>query len=167
MTNTTTTLNPTDYTNLIYQLANRYANKGIDVDDLISEGMLELSRIADQYDPEKGAPTTFITTCVVNRFKRLFCKQRRTLTSHQPASADESPMEPMSPSETPQIEIDELLSLIDRLPPKLQTVLIMRFGLGGQSVQTLVQVGQFFNVGKERARQLETEALDMLRAFYR
>ena len=44
-----------------------------------------------------------------------------------------------------------------------QTILVRRFGFAGDA-QTLMQVGQELGISKERVRQLESRALDKLRA---
>jgi RNA polymerase primary sigma factor len=50
-----------------------------------------------------------------------------------------------------------------RLNPRLQRVLILRFGLDGTNSRTLEQVGVELGVTRERVRQLETRALRELR----
>ncbi|MCA9524509.1 MAG: RNA polymerase subunit sigma, partial [Myxococcales bacterium] len=44
-----------------------------------------------------------------------------------------------------------------------EKVLRMRFGIGGKSDHTLEEVGQDFNVTRERIRQIEAKALRKLR----
>jgi RNA polymerase primary sigma factor len=39
----------------------------------------------------------------------------------------------------------------------------MRYGLGNQEPQTLDEVGRFFNVTRERIRQIESKALAKMR----
>jgi RNA polymerase sigma factor (sigma-70 family) len=50
-----------------------------------------------------------------------------------------------------------------RLNPRLQRVLILRFGLDGTNSRTLEQVGVELGVTRERVRQLETRPLRELR----
>ncbi len=50
-----------------------------------------------------------------------------------------------------------------RLKAREQTVLRLRFGIGGGDEQTLEEVGQRLGVTRERVRQLEAAALDKLR----
>ena len=50
-----------------------------------------------------------------------------------------------------------------RLNPRLQRVLILRFGLDGTNSRTLEQVGVELGITRERVRQLETRALRELR----
>ena len=48
------------------------------------------------------------------------------------------------------------------LPPREREVLELRFGLSGKRPQTLEEVGQAFNVTRERIRQIETHTLKKL-----
>jgi RNA polymerase primary sigma factor len=58
----------------------------------------------------------------------------------------------------------ELLGALSQLNPRMQRVLALRFGLDGESPQTLEEVGSELGITRERVRQLETRALRELRA---
>lgn len=53
-------------------------------------------------------------------------------------------------------------SMLIGLPPRTEYVLRLRFGLGGVEDQTLEEVGQRFDVTRERIRQIEAKALRIL-----
>lgn len=55
-----------------------------------------------------------------------------------------------------------LLGMLNELSEKQRDVLILRFGLGGQDGETLEEVGQRFNLTRERIRQIESKALAKL-----
>jgi RNA polymerase primary sigma factor len=57
----------------------------------------------------------------------------------------------------------QIESILDSLSPREAQVLRMRFGIGGINECTLEEVGQRFNVSRERIRQIEQEALQRLR----
>ena len=57
----------------------------------------------------------------------------------------------------------QINSILDSLSSREAQVLRMRFGIGGTSECTLEEVGQRFNVSRERIRQIEQEALQRLR----
>ena len=57
----------------------------------------------------------------------------------------------------------ELTEAIERLNPRMQHVVVRRFGLDGQPPQTLEEVGADLGITRERVRQLETRALRELR----
>jgi RNA polymerase sigma factor (sigma-70 family) len=58
----------------------------------------------------------------------------------------------------------ELAEAMLRLNPRMQRVLSRRFGLEGETPQTLEEVGAGLGITRERVRQLESRALRELRA---
>ncbi len=58
---------------------------------------------------------------------------------------------------------DDLQDLLDYLNPREREILSLRFGLQGEQPLTLDEVGQQFNVTRERIRQIEAKALTKLR----
>ena len=58
---------------------------------------------------------------------------------------------------------DQTRSVLATLSPREERVLKMRFGIGEQSNHTLEEVGQDFEVTRERIRQIEAKALRKLR----
>lgn len=58
---------------------------------------------------------------------------------------------------------EQLEGVLDTLPPREQEVLKMRFGLEDGYSLTLEEVGLYFNVTRERIRQIEAKALRRLR----
>ena len=57
----------------------------------------------------------------------------------------------------------ELAGALEQLNPRMRRVLSLRFGLDGESPQTLEEVGTQLGITRERVRQLETRALRELR----
>ncbi len=58
---------------------------------------------------------------------------------------------------------EQLQKVLETLPPREQEVLKMRFGLDDGYSLTLEEVGLYFNVTRERIRQIEAKALRRLR----
>jgi RNA polymerase primary sigma factor len=58
---------------------------------------------------------------------------------------------------------EQLEDVLTSLPPREQDVLKMRFGLEDGYSLTLEEVGLYFNVTRERIRQIEAKALRRLR----
>ena len=58
---------------------------------------------------------------------------------------------------------EQTRKVLSTLTPREEKVLRMRFGIGGKSDHTLEEVGQDFNVTRERIRQIEAKALRKLR----
>jgi len=62
---------------------------------------------------------------------------------------------------------DETSALISTLTPREQSVVRMRFGLDDGRSKTLEEIGNYFNVTRERIRQIESRALHKMRQPYR
>ena len=59
-------------------------------------------------------------------------------------------------------EVEQLLKLLDRLSERERRILRLRFGLEGEAVRTLDEVGAELNCSNERVRQLQNRALRKL-----
>lgn len=74
-----------------------------------------------------------------------------------------------SDSETPEDQVsknllrEDLESVLDTLSPRERDVLKLRYGLDDGRMKTLEEIGQIFNVTRERIRQIEAKALRKLR----
>jgi RNA polymerase primary sigma factor len=60
---------------------------------------------------------------------------------------------------------ERLLKILETLSARERRVLELRYGLHGQTPQTLDEVGRAFNVTRERIRQIENQSLKKLRAL--
>ena len=58
---------------------------------------------------------------------------------------------------------EQLIDVLDTMTPREEKVLKLRFGLEDGRTRTLEEVGQEFNVTRERIRQIEAKALRKLR----
>jgi RNA polymerase primary sigma factor len=58
---------------------------------------------------------------------------------------------------------EDLRHVLGRLNDRERAVIEMRYGLGAEEPKTLDEVGRFFNVTRERIRQIETKALAKMR----
>jgi RNA polymerase primary sigma factor len=62
-----------------------------------------------------------------------------------------------------QLTREAVVEVLDELPPRLRLVVELRFGFIGNRPRTLEEVGRHLVVTRERARQLERQALEKLR----
>jgi RNA polymerase primary sigma factor len=58
---------------------------------------------------------------------------------------------------------DDLETALQVLPQRDREILIMRYGLRDGRTRTLEEVGRAFGITRERARQIESQALNRLR----
>lgn len=62
-----------------------------------------------------------------------------------------------------QLLRDYVKNIVSQLSPREQRILEMRFGLTDGVAHTLEEVGQEFEVTRERIRQIESKALEKIR----
>ncbi|GBU20966.1 RNA polymerase sigma factor RpoD [Fibrobacteres bacterium R8-0-B4] len=58
---------------------------------------------------------------------------------------------------------EQINSVLSLLEPKEKEILMMRFGLDDGRIKTLKEIGEIFNISRERVRQIETKALSKLK----
>jgi RNA polymerase primary sigma factor len=71
---------------------------------------------------------------------------------------DENALEPFDEASL-NIRSESVRRVLGSLPEREREVLVMRYGLGGNTPQTLEQCGEAFGVTRERVRQIETSTL--------
>ncbi|MCL2688637.1 MAG: sigma-70 family RNA polymerase sigma factor [Chitinispirillia bacterium] len=58
---------------------------------------------------------------------------------------------------------EQIKQVMNSLAPKEKEILMMRFGLDDGRIKTLKEIGEIFNISRERVRQIETKALGKLK----
>ena len=58
---------------------------------------------------------------------------------------------------------EQIKQVLGSLAPKEKEILMMRFGLDDGRIKTLKEIGETFNISRERVRQIETKALSKLK----
>jgi RNA polymerase primary sigma factor len=58
---------------------------------------------------------------------------------------------------------EQIRQVLDSLAPKEKEIVVMRFGLDDGRIKTLKEIGEIFNISRERVRQIETKALSKLK----
>jgi RNA polymerase primary sigma factor len=58
---------------------------------------------------------------------------------------------------------DNIKEVLESLDEKERQIVIMRFGLDDGRIKTLKEIGETFDISRERVRQIETKALSKLK----
>jgi RNA polymerase primary sigma factor len=174
---------------LVVTIARDYANLGLSLLDLISEGNIGLTKAVERFEPTKGAKlSTYAAWWIKQSIKRALANQSKTIrlpvhlvdkiakvrrVSLQ--MSDELGREPTEDelgdedAQTPfellrdknlRGEVDGLIAVLDDREKK---IISQRFGLDGGQPKTLEDVSKDFGVTRERIRQLQNIALAKLR----
>jgi RNA polymerase sigma factor (sigma-70 family) len=139
--------------------------KYLGVDDLVAIGLEAVWRATVEYDANRGASFgTYVTMCVVNALRHEHVRYRtmkRAAVTSSLTSAEGDAFDLACPWPTPEelLAQAQIRSLVAELPVRLRRVIEARFFEGVE----LEVVGNRFDVTRERARQLETDGLRLLR----
>lgn len=124
-------------------------------EELAREAETTLSRIAN-LDGVSTAPASSLNEMVGDESRETFMD---ALVDEAQASADTS-LEA-------QRQTELLYELLDRLEPMEADILRCRFGLQEREEQTLREIGERYNLSRERIRQIQEESLLKLRHLLR
>jgi len=141
------------------------------------EESTRISRIYTKFMREKGREpspeeVSKITGLSVVRVNEILCAIQEPVSLETPILSEEKELKDViideksiSPYRT--LENNEASSRIEQVLSSLtereEKIIRMRFGIGVNSEHTLEEVGKFFNLTRERIRQIEIKALKKLR----
>lgn len=217
-------------TRLVASIAYRYRRYGVDIQDLIQDGMFGLIRAVEKFDPSQGYKlSTYATWWIRQTIERALAdtgrtirlpvhiheklkliryeggrlerELRRTPTIEELSAATDFPVEeivkieralsltsldtPLSDkansdtlgdlvaSSEPAVAdqaVDaayfaHINTVLDQLPARIARMVRLRFGLVGGKEHTYEEIGQQFDVTRERVRQIINEALPKLQTM--
>ena len=216
---------------LVLKIANDFIGRGLEWDELVSEGNRGLVRAADRFDPRIGAKfSTYSAAWIKQAIRQAIADARtirvpigtqlhrnrilRTERALTEANGGRRPsdeelanatglslvtVQRLRDSRLPELrslneivggdsdegielgnlivdnsaeapdqetirleEIEQLLAYLDELPERERLVLQLRFGLDGEPIRTLDEVGKQLGCSNERVRQIQARALKRL-----
>jgi RNA polymerase primary sigma factor len=144
----------------------------------ISSRIYKISKIVNDYmdkegrepAPEDIARETGLSIDFVNNLFSMIIKTysletiidedgKLTLEDVLPDASCEEPLAALEQAK----RVEEVASWVDGLNNDEKKVIILRYGLDGEELQTLESIGKVFGVTRERIRQIEQKALNKLR----
>lgn len=171
----------------VVSVARQYQNKGLDIQDLVSEGNIGLIKAAEKYDASQGArfvsyALPFVRKCMERAIEEqvgLYRVPRNESTAAEKkrsraVSADaplggreninllhliENPDAPQADSIVNELVMtEELQQLLDVLNEREREVITMFFGIGRDKL-TFVEIGEKMGLKRERVRQIRNKAV--------
>ena len=109
----------------------------------------------------------------VENVENLMRQRQNTVSLGTPVGEEESTLEDFirddsgwTPDEVAMrmLTREDVIQALEDLPPRLRMVLALRFGFVDDRPRTLEEVGRELGVTRERVRQLEKQALNLLRS---
>ena len=171
---------------LVVYIARKFDNTGIGLEDLISIGTIGLIKAVNTYRSDKNTKlATYASRCIENEilmYLRKSVNQRTEVSIDEPLNTDwdgnelllsdvlgTEPDCVMRPVED-DVEKQILLTVLERLPQREQTIITMRFGLRGQEEMTQKEVADRLGISQSYISRLEKRIIqrmkkEMLRAL--
>ena len=174
------------YLPVVFFAADKLRERGCPLEflDLVQEGNLALLKAVEGYDPAKtGSKTgrtarfaTYASTAAWRAMERAAEADRRARAPGSeeetagdvdpdtlPAPKSSNPYERLAKKDSREWLRKEIARILETLTDREREVLAFRFGLGDGFSRTLLDVGEQFNVTRDRIRQIEAKALRKLR----
>jgi RNA polymerase primary sigma factor len=145
----------------------------------LHEKAAKIERTSARLRIELGRPasTYEIATALeleVRQVERLLNMSRETVSLDLPVGEegdvrfgdlveDEKAPDPVGLADLTKLK-EAVLDVCSELPDRERTIVMMRFGIGYPDQMTLEEIGQVFQVSRERVRQIEARALQKLRS---
>ena len=163
---------------LVVYIAKRFENTGINIEDLISIGTLGLIKAINTFCSDKNIKlATYASRCIENEILMYI---RKTSGKNAEVSIDEplnvdwdgnelllsdilgSDEEPAASAMIKQEEIDMIHGAIDALEERERRIIILRFGLDGNTEMTQKDVADLLGISQSYISRLEKKIIEQL-----
>jgi RNA polymerase sigma factor (sigma-70 family) len=157
---------------LVVSIAKKFVDPSWTFDELVSEGNVALMRSVEKFNFALGNRfSTYATYAIQRHFFRLSHRGRQFRKRF--VADDESLRDRAESAPTAEYcsteQIDVLKGLFSRflgdLEPRERKIVVARFGFDGKPPRTFRELGSQMGVCKERIRQIQTRAMEKLRAM--
>ena len=138
----------------VVAIARQYQNKGLPIDDLISEGNIGLMKAARKYDGERGV--RFVNYAVV--FVRQQIEKALKLESAELRVENMKDVRDDNSSDV----ADGVEYSLDSLNERELKVVTAYFGIGQERL-TMAEIAEEMNLRRERVRQIRNKAIRRLK----
>jgi len=172
----------------VFEIAKRYAGRGVSLGDLIQEGNLGMLKALEKFDVSKGCKFISYAVWWIRYYIQESIRRHSLLcmTEIEPSCPNDIVMEQSlmdendekvffneiqfsdqnvnDRKETQEKQEQFTVSLLEVLNKNERTVIERLFGLDGTREQTLMEVGDSLNMSCERVRQIKLTAIKKMRS---
>ena len=143
-------------------------NKVISIDNSLGSKGLNLSERMKTISDELGLSYEEVKECLIIKNNYLTYSSLNSPIGEDEESelGDLLPVDETEQTDEVAMQIflrEQLQEVLQTLTEREQKILVLRFGLEDGHARTLEEVGQLFNVTRERIRQIEEKALRKMR----
>lgn len=167
---------------LVAHIIKKYYTSGNDQEDLISIGTIGLIKAIDSFDRYKGIRlSSYASKCIENEILMFFRSGKKTaqdVSMNEPIDVDKDGnaltiLDTMSQPDTiidsidVKMKTERLYVFIKKeLSPREQSILFMRYGLGGQRPLPQREVAKRLGISRSYVSRIEKKALEILKRSF-
>ena len=164
---------------LVVYIARKFENSGVGIEDLISIGTIGLIKAVSTFRADKNIKlATYSSRCIENEilmFLRKNAQLRHELSIDEPLNVDwdgnelllsdilGSDPDIVNRGVEQEAERDLLLECVANLPEREQTIMRLRFGIGGEQEHTQKEVADLLGISQSYISRLEKKIIKRLR----
>lgn len=164
---------------LVVYIARRFENTGVGIEDLISIGTIGLIKAVNTFKAEKKIKlATYSSRCIENEILmhiRKISGQKQEMSLDEPINTDWDGNELLlsdilgtdSDTVTGPLEDDAdhqlLREALERLPERERAIMVLRYGLDGQTEKTQKEVAELMGISQSYISRLEKRIVQRLR----
>lgn len=164
---------------LVVYIARKFESSGVCIEDLISLGTIGLIKAVNTFRTDKNIKlATYSSRCIENEILMFLRKNtvlRHELSIDEPLNVDwdgnelllsdvlGSDPDTVGRGVEQEAERDLLLTCVARLPEREQTIMRLRFGIGGEEEHTQKEVADLLGISQSYISRLEKKIIKRLR----
>nr|WP_317413992.1 RNA polymerase sporulation sigma factor SigE [uncultured Solibaculum sp.] len=164
---------------LVVYIARKFESSGTGVEDLISIGTIGLIKAVNTFCPSRNIKlATYASRCIENEILmhlRKSSQLKNEVSIDEPLNVDwdgnellysdvlGSDPDLVNRGIEQQVERDLLLEAVDRLSPREQTIMKLRFGLKGETEHTQKEVAELLGISQSYISRLEKRIIERLK----
>lgn len=172
----------------VWQIASRYKGKGVDMEDLVSEGNLGLLHAVEKFDLSKDAKLTTYAVWWIKYYITEFIEKRQesivnerddellnTKSNSQECTDEEDENVTLGETVMSSEAYDEInereksyKDIVNKILPVLndreRVIVASYYGIGDKETKNLEDISKVFKISKERVRQIKEAAMRKLRS---